>query len=508
MNTRTLAAGIAVSTILWLLAWYGETVGSMVAIWNRSETFAHGYLILPICLWLTWQRRDALRSVEIGPCYGALALLAVVGFSWFFAGLAGVGVVQHYAVVLMIALAVLAVLGVKLTRVLVFPLFFLFFAVPFGEFIEPVLMEHTADFTVAALRLTGLPVYREGQFFSIPSGNWSVVEACSGLRYLIASVTVGVLYAHLTYRSAARRALFIAASIVVPIVANWFRAYMIVMIGHLSGMKYAVGVDHLIYGWVFFGVVMMILFWVGSFWREDVMPTQSAAPAASIVPGPPPSLGPVAGAALAAAVLAAAWPAGAYWLESGREERPPVLGAPQGAGGWTPVARQLPALTPNFAGARATVEQEYAMDAARAAIHLSYYRSQRPGFQLISGGNQLVSSAGMPWKNTYEALSTVTIGAEQMPIVETRLSGASGNLLVWHWYWVDGSSLVNIHWGKLRQALAVLLGHGDDGAFVVLYVPYEGKPDAAREKLRAFTAAMLPSISTSLEDARRSKPVE
>jgi exosortase len=86
-------------------------------------------------------------------------------------------------------------------------------------------MEHTADFTLAALRLTGIPVYREGQFFSIPSGNWSVV--CSGLRYLIASVTVGVLYAHLTYRSALRRALFIAASIVVPIVANWLRAYMI-----------------------------------------------------------------------------------------------------------------------------------------------------------------------------------------------------------------------------------------------------------------------------------------
>ena len=138
-------------------------------------------------------------------------------------------------------------------------------------------MEHTADFTVAALRLTGIPVYREGQFFTIPTGSWSVVEACSGLRYLIASVTVGVLYAYLTYRSPARRAAFVAASIVVPIVANWVRAYMIVMIGHLSGMKYAVGVDHLIYGWVFFGIVMLLLFWIGSFWREDVAPAAAAA---------------------------------------------------------------------------------------------------------------------------------------------------------------------------------------------------------------------------------------
>jgi hypothetical protein len=59
---------------------------------------------------------------------------------------------------------------------------------------------------------------------------------------------------------------------------------------------------------------------------------------------------------------------------------------------------------------------------------------------------------------------------------------------------------------KFRQALAVLMGHGDDGAVVVLYVPYmeEGRQDAAREVLREFAAAMLPSISASLENARRS----
>ena len=57
--------------------------------------------------------------------------------------------------------------------------------------------------------------------------------------------------------------LFVALSVIVPIVANGLRAYMIVMIAHLSDMKLALGVDHLIYGWVFFGLVMLLLFWVG-----------------------------------------------------------------------------------------------------------------------------------------------------------------------------------------------------------------------------------------------------
>src|SRR5205807_10052913 len=104
-----------------------------------------------------------------------------------------VQVVQQFAFIGMIVSLVVAIAGRHIARALAFPLGFLFMAVPVGEFLILPLMNWTADFTVTALRLTGIPVYREGTFFSIPSGNWSVVEACSGLRYLIASVTVGVL---------------------------------------------------------------------------------------------------------------------------------------------------------------------------------------------------------------------------------------------------------------------------------------------------------------------------
>jgi exosortase/archaeosortase family protein len=75
---------------------------------------------------------------------------------------------------------------------------------------------------------------------------------------------VGCLFAYLSYRSPIRRMAFIAASLAVPIVANWARAYIIVMLGHLSNNRLAVGADHLIYGWVFFGLVMAVLFWIGA----------------------------------------------------------------------------------------------------------------------------------------------------------------------------------------------------------------------------------------------------
>ena len=113
-----------------------------------------------------------------------------------------------------------AILGHEMGRLLAFPLGFLFFAVPMGEALIPPMMEFTATSTVWMIQQTGIPVFREGLYFTLPSGNWSVVEACSGVRYIIASVTLGVLYAYMTYRSFWRRGLFVLASIIMPIFAN------------------------------------------------------------------------------------------------------------------------------------------------------------------------------------------------------------------------------------------------------------------------------------------------
>ena len=64
------------ASLLWLLAWYCDTVWSIVAIWERSDTFAHGFLIVPISAWLIWQRRHVLAALELRPNFLALPLLA------------------------------------------------------------------------------------------------------------------------------------------------------------------------------------------------------------------------------------------------------------------------------------------------------------------------------------------------------------------------------------------------------------------------------------------------
>ena len=264
---------LAVVVLLgWVLFSFRDTATAIVLIWSRSETFTHGFLVPPIVLWLVWRKRGEIAQLKPQPTLLFVLIAALLSFAWLLGELASVNAVTQLALVALLAWVVPTVLGWAMARRIIFPLGFLFFAVPIGEFAMPQLMVWTADVTIQALRLSGIPVYREGLQFVIPSGNWSVVEACSGVRYLIASVTVGTLFAYLNYRSTSRRVLFVLTSFLVPVVANWFRAYFIVMLGHFSGNRLATGVDHLVYGWVFFGIVIMLMFWIGGRWAEPDAP--------------------------------------------------------------------------------------------------------------------------------------------------------------------------------------------------------------------------------------------
>jgi exosortase/archaeosortase family protein len=104
----------------------------------------------------------------------------------------------------------------------------------------------------------------------VPGGLFEVAVACSGIRYLIASFTLGSLFDYLNYTGLKKRSIFILFSLFLPLLANGIRAYGIVMIAHLSDMKYATGADHLVYGWIFFAFVIFIMFAVGSIWSDSV----------------------------------------------------------------------------------------------------------------------------------------------------------------------------------------------------------------------------------------------
>ena len=492
-----LKAMLTAGVLLVLIGMFWQTFYTMVQLWKSSDTFTHGYLIFPISAWLLWRQRAELARVQPRTDLRGLMLLAAAGAGWLLADAGSVNVAAQYAFIGMLIIAVWTLLGWAFVWVAFFPLMFLLFAVPVGTFLIDPLMGITADFTVTMLKITGIPVYREGMFFSLPSGDWSVVEACSGLRYLIASATLGSLYAYLTYRSWKRRLVFAVLSFLVPIVANSVRAYMIVMIGHLSGMKYAVGVDHLIYGWVFFGFVMLLLFWIGGFWREDDQPHSGGVESrATVSMGKVRPIFPVAAAVL---LVAGLWPAYAGWLAT--RPLPPMSEFKiEAQGGWKPAAA-FTAWVPHWVGPDRQLRQSYTQAGRNVLLELNYYVTQRQGSELVSTQNFMVPQMDPVWRNVGEHITTVEIGGQARQVRQARIRDNDGqHLLVWQWNLINQQHMVGGHKAKLDLALDRVRLKRDDGLSVLIATPYaEAESEAAAATLARFAADMEPAIGATLD---------
>ncbi|MBG6080380.1 exosortase A [Rubrivivax gelatinosus] len=494
--------------VLLAVGWfYRETALTMALVWWRSDTFAHCMLVPPIVLWLVWRRRADLAALTPSPQPWFVLPMFGLAAGWLAAELVEVNAAEQFAFVGLLVLAVPAVLGVAVARAILFPLLFVFFAVPFGEFALPWMMEWTADFVVGGLQLSGVPVYREGQNFVIPSGNWSVIDECSGIRYLMASFMVGSLFAYLSYRSWRRRAVFMVLSILVPVLANWLRAYLIVMLAHLSGNKLAIGVDHLLYGWVFFGVIILLMFVIGARWSEP-----ESAPGQRVEAQAVPSSG-VWRPAVVAAVAAAAALLPLGLLASLRHAEGAVaavhhLDLPATLGAWTASDVRSDDWTPDYDDASARARRLYTGPAGSVSVLLDYYRGRDEALKVVSTHRLLVGMRDPVWSVPRHETRSVELDGRRVALrrseihARVSLSGtAERRLVVWRLYWVDGRFLGGDIEAKIAGAMARLAGHGNEGAALLLYA--DG--DDADAAIEAFLRDQFIPLGTLLQRVHDSR---
>lgn len=301
------------AALLGLAAWgalFHAEAAAAFAVWLKSTAYSHCFFVVPLAAYLAWDRRGLARGLAPRPTpWPALAVLPCA-LAWFAAERLGIMEGRQLAAVAMLQALGVALLGWRLARVQWPALAYLIFLVPFGSFLVPDLQAITAWCVDVGLELLDIPHVVDAFTIEIPEGTFYVAEACAGLRFLIAAVAFGALYGLLTYRSPWRRLAFLVASIVVPILANGIRALGIVVAGHILGDAEAAAADHLIYGWIFFSIVILLLTAAGLPFREDTLPP---APVVAPAPGQIPGRGfAAAGAVIVAAALA---PLFALWLD-------------------------------------------------------------------------------------------------------------------------------------------------------------------------------------------------
>jgi len=232
--------------------------GQMLHQWWDIDTYNHILLIPFVVIWLIALRAKGLRDLTPQHWTPGIAFLGAVLGLWLIGRATDINLIAQAGAVGALQASLLLFLGPRIIAYLLLPVGMMTFLVPFGDEIIPFLQSITAQITIALTKLSGIPATYEGIYIDTPVGLFIVAEECSGVKFLIAMVTLGTLVSFTSFDSWKRRALFMTACFIVPIIANGIRAWSTIYIAQSQGVEFAAGYDHIVYGWVFFAVVMVI----------------------------------------------------------------------------------------------------------------------------------------------------------------------------------------------------------------------------------------------------------
>jgi len=245
-----------------LLVAYAPILGRLVQQWAFDADMGHGFFVPAIALFIVWQRREELLSIELAPSRWGLAIVAVGAVLQLLATLGAELFTARVSFVVTLIGMVWTLGGKPLTKVLAFPLFLLFFMVPIPAVIYSritfplqLLASRLAD---DALTLLNVPVIREGNVLELPNQKLNVVEACSGIRSLLSLTFLSLVYGYFFEKKMWIRVVLFVSTIPIAIVANASRVTLTAVFTQVKA-ELAEGFYHEAQGWVIFMVALVIL---------------------------------------------------------------------------------------------------------------------------------------------------------------------------------------------------------------------------------------------------------
>lgn len=257
-------AAAALLVVSGFVVLYVNVIAKLVHDWATDDNYSHGFLIVPIALYLAWERRARLATARVRGNYLGLAVLigsvlvlmaGVLGAELFLTRISIIGVVIGM---------ILFVWGWDYLRILAFPVAFLILMVPlpaiiFNQIAFPLqlLASRVGEVSLGALNI---PVLREGNVIVLANTSLEVAEACSGIRSLISLLTLGIVFGYLVDPRPAMRTVIALSTIPIAVVANGLRVAGTGIAAHYYGPAAAEGFFHTFSGWLVFVFAFALLF--------------------------------------------------------------------------------------------------------------------------------------------------------------------------------------------------------------------------------------------------------
>ncbi len=281
--------GVAVlAMVIAFAVLYLKPFVDLVGIWLHDDNVSYSFLLLPVMVYLVWQRRGRLAATERRPSLVGLAIV-IASLAVLLVGTAGVEFfLMRTSAVGVIVGSVLFLAGWRWLRILAFPIALSLLVIPippviFYQMTFPLQVLAT-KFGVSVLQAFQIPVLREGNVIWLSHTTLEVTEACSGIRSLLSLFSLAILYAYFTETNPIVRVVTTLLSIPIAVLANGLRIAGTGLAAQYIGPGAATGFFHSFQGWVMFMVSLAMLMAVTAIMRRFAKPVTAPSSTPSLEP--------------------------------------------------------------------------------------------------------------------------------------------------------------------------------------------------------------------------------
>jgi exosortase D (VPLPA-CTERM-specific) len=507
-SARIAAWGQMVLFALLVSGIYHTTVSWLVTHdWVR-EDYSSAVLIPVIVGYLVWEKRGRLALHPSVPTWKALVPLAAALALFWVGELAGEFFTLYISLWLTLASLCWMYLGWAKLRLVVFPLLFSLTMFPLPNFlfnrVSVELKMMSSRLGVAAMQLYGLSAYREGNVIDVGFTQLQVVDACSGLRYLIPLIVLSILLAYYFRAPLWKKVFLVFSAVPVSIVTNGLRIASVGILYEFWGPAAAEGFFHDFSGWFIFLCSLGLL--LAEMWLLKRLPPPGRTAGAPACPDiePPvvaPGLRPGLPPALFAVTVALLGGTLALAQGVGFRERVPIRKSfadfPLRVAGWSGERKDMASEY-----ARALEFSDYVIvdyrdrDGREVNFYTAYYETQRKGGSIHSPATCLPGSG---WEFTDSGIATIPPdGASEKPMRVMRAFMRKGGVsqLIYYWFPQRGRVVTGTYELKLFTFWDALTRHRTDGALVRVITPLYPNENTgdAENRLRSFARSISPVL--------------
>ncbi len=494
-----------------LAGMYGSTATYLfLKDWARDD-YSYGYMIPLLVLYLIWDKRERLSALPTQPSWVGL-FLVLPAFCLFWVGeLAGEYFSLYMSLWLMITGLCWLHLGWNKLKEMGFALIMMLTLFPFPNFLYTKVSWQlkiiSSQLGVLAMQAFGVSAFREGNVIDLGFTQLQVVDACSGLRYLIPLIVLGLLLSYFYKAAFWKRAFVVVSTIPLSIGTNGLRIALTGVVYEQWGPELAEGVFHDFSGWFIFVVsvgALLLEMWVlqgfkGLGLRSEVGGRRPEGGGRKSEVGGQRSEGLLQARFWVVVVLLGA----TLGLSHGIEFREKV-----------PISKSFelfPLQVGEWVGTREIMEKRFvtSLDLSDYVIvnyqntsgrqvnfYVAYYESQRKGESIHTPGTCLPGSGWLFRKAGRLNVAMVNGTSGGFPVNRALMQKGEQHQLVYYWFSQRGRILTNAYQLKFYAFWDALTRQRTDGALVRLITPvYEGETaEQAEKRLQGFMGEIVPVL--------------